>query len=134
RRPPVMSSALTIEGRAATVLVARSFTKVYGSTTVLDDVDLTLHEGQILAVVGENGAGKSTLVKILSGVVPFGEYSGSVELGEKVVQFSSPHASDAAGVVLVPQELHVVPHLSIAENMFAASLPGRRGLYDKQRA
>jgi ABC-type sugar transport system ATPase subunit len=109
-------------------------TKVYGSTTVLNDVDLAIHEGQILALVGENGAGKSTLVKILSGVVPFGEYSGSVELDGRPAQFSSPRASDAAGVVMVPQELHVVPHLSIADNMFAAHLPGRHGLYDERTA
>jgi ABC-type sugar transport system ATPase subunit len=122
------------DGRAAALLAARSLTKVYGRTTVLDDVDVTLHEGQILAIIGENGAGKSTLVKILGGVIPFGEYSGSVELESKPVQFSSPHASDSAGVVLVPQELHVVPHLTIAENMFAAHLPGRHGLYDQYAA
>ena len=116
------------------LLAARSLTKVYGSTTVLNEVDLTLHEGQVLALVGENGAGKSTLVKILSGVVPFGEYSGSVELDGDPAQFSSPHASDAAGVVMVPQELHVVPHLTIAENMFAGNLPGRRGMYDARVA
>ena len=116
------------------LLAARSLTKVYGSTTVLNEVDLTLHEGQVLALVGENGAGKSTLVKILSGVVPFGEFSGSVELDGEPAQFSSPHASDAAGVVMVPQELHVVPHLTIAENMFAGNLPGRRGMYDARVA
>ena len=116
------------------LLAARSLTKVYGSTTVLNEVDLTLHEGQVLALVGENGAGKSTLVKILSGVVPFGEFSGSVELDGEPAQFSSPHASDAAGVVMVPHELHVVPHLTIAENMFAGNLPGRRGMYDARVA
>src|SRR5215207_6711327 len=124
----------SVEGGAAALLVARSLTKVYGNTTVLNDVDLTLHEGQVLALVGENGAGKSTLVKILSGVVPFGEYSGSVELDGSPAEFSSPHASDAAGVVMVPQELHVVPHLTIAENMFAANLPGQHGLYDERAA
>ncbi|MEZ2392113.1 sugar ABC transporter ATP-binding protein [bacterium RCC_150] len=131
---PFVGSTPSVAGRAEALLVARSLTKVYGSTTVLNDVDLTLHEGQVLAVVGENGAGKSTLVKILSGVVPYGEYSGSVELDGKPAQFTSPSASNTAGVVLVPQELHVVPHLTIAENMFAGHLPGQHGLYDERLA
>ena len=123
----------SVEDRAA-ILVARSLTKVYGSTTVLNDVDLTLHEGQVLAVVGENGAGKSTLVKILSGLIPHGDCSGTIELDGESVEFSSLRASDEAGVVLVPQELHVVSHLTIAENMFAGRLPGQRGLYDERKA
>ncbi|TDO51584.1 ribose transport system ATP-binding protein/D-xylose transport system ATP-binding protein/putative multiple sugar transport system ATP-binding protein [Kribbella sp. VKM Ac-2527] len=131
---PVAGAVPSVDGRATALLVARSLTKVYGSTTVLNDVDLTLHEGQVLAVVGENGAGKSTLVKILSGVVPYGEYAGTVEVDGNPAQFSSPYASDTAGVVMVPQELHVVPHLTIAENMFAAHLPGRHGLYDERAA
>ena len=131
---PGHGSSSSVQDRAAALLVARSLTKVYGSTTVLNGVDLTLHEGQVLALVGENGAGKSTLVKILSGIVPFGEYSGSVEVNGNPAQFSSPNASDAAGVVMVPQELHVVPHLSIAENMFAANLPGQHGMYDHRLA
>ena len=131
---PVGGPSAATEGSAAPLLVARSLTKVYGTTTVLNEVDLTLHEGQVLALIGENGAGKSTLVKILSGVIPFGAYSGTVGLDGEPAQFSSPHASDAAGVVLVPQELHVVPHLTIAENMFATNLPGRHGLYDERAA
>ncbi len=122
-----------VEDREA-LLVARSLTKVYGTTTVLSEADLTLREGEVLAVVGENGAGKSTLVKILSGVIPSGAYSGSVELQGEVVQFASPSDSDKSGVVLVPQELHVVPHLSIADNMFAGNLPGKRGIYDERTA
>ncbi len=129
-----IGGVLSVEDQEASLLVARSLSKVYGSTTVLNDVDLTLREGQVLAVVGENGAGKSTLVKILSGVVPFGEYSGSVELNGNPAQFTSPSMSSTAGVVLVPQELHVVPHLTIAENMFASHLPGRRGFFDKREA
>src|SRR5947209_1224584 len=131
---PAAGPPSSVRDRAEALLVARSLTKVYGSTTVLNDVDLTLHAGQVLALVGENGAGKSTLVKILSGIVPFGEYSGTVEVAGSPAKFTSPSASDAAGVVMVPQELHVVPHLSIAENMFAARLPGRRGLYDERTA
>ena len=63
-----------------------------------------------------------------------GTTRGRIELDGKAVEFSSLRASDEAGVVLVPQELHVVPHLTIAENMFAGRLPGQRGLYDERKA
>jgi ABC-type sugar transport system ATPase subunit len=128
-----VTGAPAFEDREA-LLVARSLTKVYGTTTVLNEVNLTLHEGEVLALVGENGAGKSTLVKILSGVIPTGAYDGTVELQGEEMQFSSPSDSDKSGIVLVPQELHVVPHLSIADNMFAGNLPGKRGLYDERTA
>ena len=120
--------------QGSVLLAARSLTKVYGRTTVLNGVNLTLHEGQVLAVVGENGAGKSTLVKILAGVISAGDYTGTLELQGEIAEFASPNESEAAGVVLVPQELHVIPELSIAENMFASDLPGRHGLYDARAA
>jgi len=131
---PAGSAEPSVHGRAATLLAARSLTKAYGNTTVLSNVDLTLAEGQVVAVVGENGAGKSTLVKILSGVIPYGDYAGTIELQGEPVEFPSLRASDTAGVVLVPQELHVVPHLTIAENMFAGRLPGGRGFFDERQA
>ena len=117
-----------------TTLVAKGLTKRYGSTTVLKDVDLTVEGGQVHAIVGENGAGKSTFVKIVAGIVPHGSYEGTVELDGEKLAFSSVHAGSEVGVVMVPQELHVVAHLSIAENMFASRLPGRRGLYDSRAA
>lgn len=116
------------------LLRGRKLTKTYGTVRVLQDVDLKVAKGEVLAVVGENGAGKSTLMKILSGIIPNGSYEGSIELDGSEKHFSSARASDAAGIVLVPQELHVVPHLSIAENMFAGDLPGRFGCYDEGTA
>lgn len=127
-------SSAWFAAQAEGLLVATSLTKTYGTTTVLNNVDLSLRKGEVLALVGENGAGKSTLVKILAGVVPFGEYSGVVEVDGNLARFTSPRASELGGVVLVPQELHVIPHLSIAENMFASQLPGRRGFYDERQA
>lgn len=116
------------------LLKGRGLTKSYGRVTVLQDVDVTVQSGELLAIAGENGAGKSTLMKILTGVIPYGEYEGSIELANEPQHFSSARAGDAAGIVLVPQELHAVPHLSIAENMFAGHLPGRFGLYDERTA
>jgi ABC-type sugar transport system ATPase subunit len=116
----------------AALLRGRRLTKAYGRTTVLHGVDVTVRSGEVLAVVGENGAGKSTLMKILSGVIPSGAFEGSIELQGEPQHFSSVRAGEAAGIVLLPQELHVVAHLSIAENMFAGHLPGRFGLYDER--
>jgi len=117
-----------------TLLRGRRLTKTYGMTTVLQGVDVSLQLGEVLAVCGENGAGKSTLMKILTGVIPHDQHEGSIELAGVQQHFASARASDAAGIVLVPQELHVVPHLSIAENMFAGQLPGRYGFYDELTA
>jgi ABC-type sugar transport system ATPase subunit len=122
------------DGAVSSLLVGRGLTKTYGNTTVLKSVDLVVDEGEVLAVVGENGAGKSTLMKILSGLIAHGEYEGTVELAGETQRFSSVRSSAEAGIVMVPQELHVIPHLTIAENMFAANLPGRRGFYDQRAA
>lgn len=118
----------------APLLIGRGLQKAYGSTTVLKAVDVTVNEGEVLAIVGENGAGKSTLMKILAGVIGHGDHEGTVDLGGDRCEFTSLRAGEEAGVVLVPQELHVVPHLSIVDNMFSAHLPGRFGIYDKREA
>ncbi len=115
------------------LLEGRHLSKAYGSFRVLHGVDLSLKRGEVLAVVGENGAGKSTLMKILSGVIPSGSYEGDLIVEGEAAKFSSVQEGDAAGIVLVPQELHVIPHLSIAENMFAGHLPGRYALYDEAK-
>lgn len=116
------------------ILRGQKLTKSYGTVTVLRDVDVTVQPGELLAVAGENSAGKSTLMKILTGVIPYGEYGGSIELANEPQHFSSALAGDTAGIVLVPQELHVVPDMSVADNMFAGHLPGRYGLYDERTA
>ncbi|WP_415853706.1 sugar ABC transporter ATP-binding protein [Sinomonas sp. G460-2] len=120
--------------RPPAVLAGRDLGKVYGNTSVLRKVNFTLHQGEVLAVAGENGAGKSTLMKIIAGIIPAGDHEGTVELEGSEVRFASARAGTEAGVVLVPQELHVVPHLSIAENMFQGNLPGRFGIYSEGQA
>jgi ABC-type sugar transport system ATPase subunit len=106
--------------------------KSFAGVPVVLDVSLVVRAGTVLALVGENGAGKSTLMKIVAGVHPAGTYSGTVRLADQPVRFRSVAEARAHGVVLVPQELHIAPDLSVAENVFAGSLPARHGLVHRR--
>ena len=98
--------------------------KRFGATVALDGVDFDVAFGEIHAIVGENGAGKSTLIRILSGV--HRPDRGVVRIDGRERQFSSPRDAIAAGIVTIPQELRLVPTLSIAENIALGDLPVRR--------
>jgi ribose transport system ATP-binding protein len=98
--------------------------KRFGATVALDGVDFAVDFGEIHAIVGENGAGKSTLIRILSGV--HRPDSGIVRIDGRERHFASPHDAIAAGIVTIPQELRLVPALSIAENIALGDLPVRR--------
>ncbi|MGA8228771.1 MAG: sugar ABC transporter ATP-binding protein, partial [Xanthobacteraceae bacterium] len=102
----------------------QGISKQFGATLALDGVDFDVGAGEIHAVVGENGAGKSTLIRILSGV--HRPDRGQVIVGGVVRHFASPHDAIAAGIVTIPQELRLVPALSIAENIALGDLPVRR--------
>jgi ribose transport system ATP-binding protein len=108
--------------------------KRYGGVRALDDAELTVHSGQIHGILGENGAGKSTLIKIMSGVVAPDE--GRMVLDGKDVSFASPAAANDAGIVCIFQELSLIPHLSVADNIVISNPPKRFGMIDrkKQRA
>src|SRR3954462_2327942 len=103
---------------------AEGVSKHFGATVALDGVDFDVAAGEIHAVVGENGAGKSTLIRILGGV--WRPDRGTVRLGGAARHFSSPRDAIAAGIVTIPQELRLVPALSIAENIALGDLPVRR--------
>jgi len=103
---------------------AQNLRKRFGATAALDGVDFEVKAGEIHALVGENGAGKSTLVRILGGV--FRPDEGHVAIGGRECRLSSPHDAIASGVVTIPQELHLVPALSVAENLALGDLPARR--------
>ena len=90
--------------------------KSYGATRALRGVDLVLHAGEVLALVGENGAGKSTIVKMLTGVVPMDE--GAIALAGVPQRFASAQDSQAAGILAVHQETVMFDELSVAENIF----------------
>ena len=103
------------------ILEMKNITKVFPGVKALDNVNLTVKQGEIHALVGENGAGKSTLMNILSGVFPYGEYEGEIFMyGEKCV-FNDIKASESAGISIIHQELSLMPNLSVAENVFVGN-------------
>src|SRR6266566_9918962 len=103
---------------------AEGVSKRFGATMALDDVDFAVAFGEIHAVVGENGAGKSTLIRILGGV--HRPDRGVIRVEGEERDFASPRDAIAAGIVTIPQELRLVPALSIAENIALGDLPARR--------
>jgi ABC-type sugar transport system ATPase subunit len=107
------------QSNAETLLILSGISKRFGSTQALDDVSLQFSSGQVHALVGENGAGKSTLVKIISGVLKPDE--GTVTINGREVVFDGPHAASLAGIHLVHQELALLPHRSVVENIFLGS-------------
>ncbi|OZB85834.1 MAG: ABC transporter ATP-binding protein, partial [Microbacterium sp. 14-71-5] len=100
------------------ILEMRGITKTFPGVKALQDVSITVQRGHVHAICGENGAGKSTLMKVLSGVYPHGSYDGEILLDGEPVAFRSINESEAAGVVIIHQELALSPYLSIAENIF----------------
>ncbi|MFE5207325.1 ATP-binding cassette domain-containing protein, partial [Streptomyces sp. NPDC056600] len=115
---------------AGPVLEMRSIGKTFPGVTALSDVNLTVRRGEVHAICGENGAGKSTLMKVLSGVHPHGSYEGEVLFEGELCQFRDIRASERRGVVIIHQELALVPYLSIAENIFLGNEHARRGFVD----
>lgn len=100
------------------ILEMRSITKEFPGVKALSNVNLTVNRGEIHAICGENGAGKSTLMKVLSGVYPHGSYEGEISYERQPVEFKDIRSSEAAGIVIIHQELALIPELSIAENIF----------------
>jgi putative multiple sugar transport system ATP-binding protein len=111
------------------MLEMRHIVKEFPGVKALDGVSLTVRRGEIHAICGENGAGKSTLMKVLSGVHPHGTYSGEIVYEGKPAAFASIRDSEHAGIVIIHQELALIPELSIAENMFLGNeVRGRFGI------
>ncbi|MCO4784495.1 MAG: ATP-binding cassette domain-containing protein [Marinomonas atlantica] len=100
------------------ILEMREITKEFPGVKALDRVNLKVKSGEIHALVGENGAGKSTLMKVLSGVYPHGSYTGAILFEGETVEFNTIRDSEEKGIIIIHQELALVPLLSIAENLF----------------
>lgn len=112
------------------ILEMKNITKVFPGVKALDNVNLKVLKGEIHALVGENGAGKSTLMNVLSGVYPYGTYSGSIYFENRECIFKNIRDSEKAGIVIIHQELALVPSLSIAENIFLGNERTKRRLID----
>lgn len=110
------------------LLEMRSITKTFPGVKALNAVNLTVMEGEIHALVGENGAGKSTLMKVLSGVYPAGSYDGEIHYDGALAQFSGISQSEDVGIIIIHQELALVPLLSIAENLFIGNECAKNGI------
>ncbi|ORE93417.1 ABC transporter related protein [Stappia sp. 22II-S9-Z10] len=112
------------------ILEMRGITKEFPGVKALNDVTLSVAEGEIHALVGENGAGKSTLMKVLSGVYPAGSYTGDIVYDGEVRHFRKIRDSEDVGIIIIHQELALIPLLSVAENIFLGNERARRGIID----
>ena len=108
----------------------RGIRKEFPGVRALDGVSLSVRAGAVHALMGENGAGKSTLMKVLSGVHPAGSYTGEIHVDGEPAAFSGVADSERAGIAIIHQELALVPHLSVSENVFLGNERARRGVID----
>ena len=111
-----------------TLLEMKGIVKVFPGVRALDDVNLTVKTGEIHAICGENGAGKSTLMKVLSGVYPHGSYEGEIVYDGAPLACRTIRDSENRGIIIIHQELALVPLLSIAENLFLGNEVSARGV------
>ncbi len=107
------------------ILEMRNITKLFPGVRALDDVNLQVKKGSIHALVGENGAGKSTLMNVLSGIYPYGTYTGDIIYDGEVCKFSKITDSESKGIVIIHQELALIPYMTIGENMFLGNERGK---------
>ena len=108
------------------ILEMKNITKTFPGVKALDNVNLQVEEGEIHALVGENGAGKSTLMNVLSGIYPYGSYEGDIVYKGEVCQFQKITDSEKKGIVIIHQELALVPQMTIGENMFLGNERGSK--------
>lgn len=112
------------------ILKMQDITKLFPGVRALDKVNFRVRRGEIHALVGENGAGKSTLMKILSGVYPTGDYSGTMLLNGKPQTYSCIKDSERAGVAIIYQELGLVNTMTVCENIFLGNELMKNGCID----
>lgn len=108
----------------------KSITKTFPGVKALDNVNLKVEEGEVHALVGENGAGKSTLMNVLSGIYPYGTYEGDIIYNGEVCKFGKIKDSEEKGIVIIHQELALIPYMTIGENMFLGNERGKKAAID----
>jgi putative multiple sugar transport system ATP-binding protein len=116
------------------LLEMRAITKTFPGVKALEDVNLKVHSGEIHALMGENGAGKSTLMKVLSGVYAHGTYDGDILFENQVCEFKNIKQSENKGIVIIHQELALIPQMSIAENIFLGNETAKSGIINWSEA
>ncbi len=115
---------------AKIILEMKNITKTFPGVKALDNVNFQVEEGEIHALVGENGAGKSTLMNVLSGIYPYGTYEGDIVYEGEVCKFHKIKDSESKGIVIIHQELALVPEMTIGENMYLGNEIGRKSAID----
>jgi putative multiple sugar transport system ATP-binding protein len=110
---------------AKVLLEMKNITKTFPGVKALDNVNLKVEEGEIHTLVGENGAGKSTLMNVLSGIYPYGSYEGQIYYDGSECHFTDIKNSKEKGIVIIHQELALIPYMTIGENMFLGNERGR---------
>lgn len=107
------------------ILEMKNITKLFPGVRALDEVNLQVKEGEIHALVGENGAGKSTLMNVLSGIHPYGSYEGEILYNNEECRFKTIKDSEEKAIVIIHQELALIPYLTIGENIFLGNERGK---------
>ena len=107
------------------ILEMKNICKNFPGVKALDNVSFELWPGEIHALIGENGAGKSTLMKVLTGI--YKQDSGSIFLKDKPFQAMNPKHAEQNGISMIYQEFNLLPHLTVAENIFVAKEPSKWG-------
>ena len=115
---------------AKILLEMKNIVKTFPGVKALDNVNLKVEEGEIHALVGENGAGKSTLMNVLSGIYPYGSYEGDIIYDGETCKFNTIKDSEGKGIVIIHQELALVPEMTIGENMYLGNERGRKAKID----
>jgi len=125
-----LQNAYQVKDNQNIILEMNDITKEFPGVKALDQVNIQVRENEIHALCGENGAGKSTLMNVLSGIYPYGTYEGEICYQGKLCRFRNIKDSERIGIVIIHQELALVPYLSIAENMFLGNEQANAGVID----
>lgn len=127
--PPGQAAKEMVHVSATPVLALRGVSKRFGAVQALTDVELEVHAGEVVALVGDNGAGKSTLVKTIAGVHPIDE--GVIEWEGRPVQIGRPHEAQNLGIATVYQDLALCDNIDVVGNLFLGRELKRRGILDE---
>jgi ABC-type sugar transport system ATPase subunit len=129
--PTILGGTSDGTAPAAPSLALSGVSKSFGHIQALNDIELAVYPGEVLALLGDNGAGKSTLVKIMSGLYP--SDAGTISVQGRPVHFATPSDAQRAGVATVYQDLALVEVLDVATNMFMGQVPTKYGFVDRRR-